>query len=86
MAPRQSFTRQNEGFNEAKSRHGLEHISHHQAHSLLIRWLLAMLALTIERLYRLRYLRRGTHAPRSGAELVLTLWVNLFRPRPADTS
>jgi hypothetical protein len=77
---------ENQGFNEAKSRHGLEHICHHQAHSLLIRWLLAMLALTIERLYRLRYLRRGTHAPRSGAELVLILWVNLFRPCPADTS
>jgi hypothetical protein len=35
--------------------------------------LLTMLALTVERLYRLRYLRRGTHAPRSSAELVLTL-------------
>jgi hypothetical protein len=77
---------ENEGFNEAKSRHGLEHICHHHAHSLLIRWLLAILALTIERLYRLRYLRRGTHTPRSGAELLLTLWVNLFRPCPADTS
>jgi hypothetical protein len=77
---------ENEGFNEAKSRHGLEHICHHHANSLLIRWLLTMLALSVERLYRLRYLRRGTHAPRSGAELVLTLWVNLFRPCPADTS
>ena len=77
---------ENEGFNEAKSRHGLEHICHHHANSLLILWLLTMLALTVERLYRLRYLRRGTHAPRSGAELVLTLWVNLFRPCPADTS
>ena len=72
--------------NEAKSRHVLEHICHHQAPSLLIRWLLVMLAFTIERLYRLRYLCRGKHAPRSGAELVLTLWVNLFRPCPADTS
>jgi serine/threonine protein kinase len=70
----------------AKSRHGLEHICHHHANSLLIRWLLTMLALTVERLYRLRYLCRGTHVPRSGAELVLTLWVNLFRPYPADTS
>jgi hypothetical protein len=77
---------ENEGFNEAKSRHGLEHICHHHAHSLLIRWLLAMMALTIERLYRLRYLRRGTHTPHSGAQLLLTLWVNLFRPYPADTS
>jgi len=77
---------ENEGFNEAKSRHGLEHICHHQANSLLITWLLIMLALTIERLYRLRYLHRGTHAPRSGAELFLALWVNLFRPCSADTS
>ena len=77
---------ENEGFNEAKSRHGLEHICHHQANSLLITWLLIMLALTIERLYRLRYLHRGTHTPRSGAELFFTLWVNLFRPCSADTS
>jgi hypothetical protein len=45
-----------------------------------------MLALTIERLYRLRYLRRGTHPIRSSAELFLTLWVNLFRPCSADSS
>jgi len=77
---------ENEGFNEAKSRHGLEHICHHHANSLLIGWLLTMLALTIERLYRLRYLRRGPHAPRSGADLFLTLWVNLFRPCPVDSS
>jgi hypothetical protein len=77
---------ENQGFNEAKSRHGLEHICHHHANSLLIGWLLAMLALTIERLYRLRYLHRGTHPLRSSAELFLTLWVNLSRPYPADTS
>ena len=77
---------ENQGFNDAKNRHGLAHICHHQANSLLISWLLTMLALTIERLYRLRHLRRGTHAPRSSAELLLTLWVNLFRPCPADTS
>ncbi len=77
---------ENQGFNEAKSRHGLEHICHHHANRLLIGWLLAMLALTIERLYRLRYLRRGTHPLRSSAELLLVLWVNLFRPCPANTS
>lgn len=76
---------EDESFNEAKSRPGLAHICHDHAHSLLIGWLLAMLALTIERLYRLRYLHRGTDAPHSGAELLLILWVNLFRP-PADTS
>ena len=41
---------ENQGFNDAKSRHGLEHICHHHANSLLIGWLLTMLALTIERL------------------------------------
>jgi hypothetical protein len=76
---------ENQGFNEAKSRHGLEHICHHHANSLVIGWLLTMLALTIERLYRLRYLRRGVHPLRSSAELFLTLWVNLFRPCSADT-
>jgi hypothetical protein len=77
---------ENEGFNEAKSRHGLEHICHHHANSLLICWLLMLLALTIERLYRLRYLHRGNHVRRSAANLFLTLWVNVFRPLPADTS
>ena len=77
---------ENQGFNDAKSHHGLEHICHHHSNSLLIGWLLAMLALTIERLYRLRYLRRGTHPPRSSANLFLILWVNLFRPYSADTS
>ena len=77
---------ENEGFNEAKSHHGIEHICHHQANSLLIRWLIVLLALTIERLYRLRYLRRGAHPLRSSAQLVLTLWLSLSRPCPADTS
>src|SRR5215831_14089164 len=77
---------ENEGFNEAKSRHGLEHICHHHANSLLIEWLLILLALAIERLYRLRYLHRGRHPQRSGAELCFALWVNLFRPSPADSS
>ena len=77
---------ENQVFNEAKTRHGLEHICHHHANSMLITWLLACLTLTIERLYRLRYLHRGKHRCRSGAELVLALWVNLFRPRSVDTS
>ncbi len=77
---------ENEGFNEAKSHHGIEPICHHQANSLLIGWLVALLALTIERLYRLRYLRRGTHPLRTGAQLVLTLWLSLSRPCAADTS
>ena len=77
---------ENQGFNEAKSRHGLEHICHHHANSLLIGWLLTMLALTIERLYRLRYLHRGKHPVHSSAQLLLFLWLSLSRPRAADSS
>ncbi len=77
---------ENEGFNEAKSRHGVEHVCHHHANSLLIGWLIALLALTIERLYRLRYLHRGSHPLRTGAQLVLALWLSLSRPCAANTS
>ena len=77
---------ENEGFNEAKTRHGLEHMAHHHANSLLIGWLLLFLALTIERLYRLRYLHRGKHPSRSAADLLLILWGNVFRSHPVDTS
>jgi hypothetical protein len=77
---------ENQGFNDAKNRHDLEHICHHQANSLLITWLLTSLALTIERLYRLRYLRRGTHPPRTAADFVYVLWLSLSRPAPADSS
>ena len=77
---------ENQGFNDAKTRHGLEHICHHHANSMLIEWLLAMLALTIERLYRLRYLHRGKHPAPSSAQLLLQLWLSLSRPRPANSS
>ena len=78
---------ENQGFNDAKSRHGLEHICHHHANSLLIGWLLAMLALTIERLYRLRYLHRGQHPVHSSAQLLPLLWLSLSRrPCAADSS
>ncbi|MGB2628469.1 MAG: hypothetical protein WAK20_16920 [Candidatus Acidiferrum sp.] len=77
---------ENQGFNDAKSRHGLEHICHHHANSLLIGWLLAMLALTIERLYPLRYLHRGKHQVHSSAQLLLLLWLSLSRPRAANSS
>jgi hypothetical protein len=77
---------ENEGFNEAKSRHGLEHICHHHANSLLIEWLLVMLALTVERLWRLRYLHRGTHPPHTAVQLVRLLWLSLSAPAIVDTS
>jgi len=49
-------------------------------------WLLILLALVIERLYRLRYLHRGDHSIRSAMHLADFLWLNLGgRPRQ-DTS
>jgi hypothetical protein len=77
---------ENQGFNEAKNHHDIEHIRHHHANSLVIAWLVALMALTIERLYRLRYLHRGRHRVASSAQLLLTLWLNLSRPCTADSS
>ena len=77
---------ENQGFNDAKNRYGLGHMCHHHPNSLLIVWLLTCLALTIERLYRLRYLHRGTHPLRSAVELVHVLWLSLSLPAAADTS
>jgi hypothetical protein len=77
---------ENQGFNDAKARHGLEHISHHHPNSLLIGWLLTMFALTIERLYRLRYLHRGTHGPVPAIDFVRALRLSLCPPRRLDSS
>jgi len=85
---------ENQGFNDGKTRHGMEHIRHHQPNSLQIDWLLIALALTIERLFRIRYLHRGKSTPMSAQALFTLLWLSLgassrrgrARPRPADTS
>jgi hypothetical protein len=78
---------ENQGFNDAKTRYGLEHIRHHHAHSVLVSWLLVALAMTIERLYRLRYLHRGTHVVPTAIALVRRLWLSLGAPpAPPDTS
>jgi hypothetical protein len=77
---------ENQGFNEAKTWHGFEHLSHHHANSLVVNWLLMLLALTIERLYRLRYLRRGRHRPRPAIALVRWLRLSLGAPAALDTS
>jgi hypothetical protein len=77
---------ENQGFNEAKNQHELEHIPHHHDNSLLLAWLLNALALTIERLYRLRYLHRGSHPRLSAIELCRLLWLNLARPFPPNSS
>lgn len=76
---------ENHGFNDGKNRYGLEHITHHQANSLLVQWLLICLALSCERLFRLRFLHRGTHPPMAPADLLLLLWIGLGR-KPHDTS
>ena len=76
---------ENGGFNDGKNRYGMEHICHHQPHSILIVWLLILLALVIERLYRLCYLHRGEHAIRSAMDLFTLLWLSLGSRAP-DTS
>ena len=77
---------ENQGFNDAKNRYGLEHICHHERYSVLVVWLLTCLALTLERLYRIRYLHRGTHPILEAAALCQLLWLSLSRPVPDDTS
>ena len=77
---------ENQGFNDAKNRYGLEHLCDHHPQSLLNVWLLTCLALTIERLYRLRYLHRGTHPLLEAIALWRLLWLSLSVPLPHDTS
>jgi len=77
---------ENQGFNDAKNRHDLEHIHHHHPASLLIGWLLVMFALTLERLYRLRYLHRGSHRPCTAIDLVRAFRLSLATAVPCDSS
>jgi hypothetical protein len=77
---------ENQGFNDAKNRYGLEHICHHDANALIVGWLLLLLSLAIERLYRLCFLHRGSLPPTTAADLVALLWLELRRPRPHDSS
>ena len=48
-------------------------------------WLLTCLALTVERLYRVRYLHRGTHPVRAAIQLLLLLQLSLGRSAPTVT-
>jgi hypothetical protein len=77
---------ENQGFNVGKTFHGMEHIPHHHENALLCWWLLIALALTLERLYRLRYLRRGTHPPLTAVALVRLLRLALAARSRRDTS
>jgi len=65
---------------DAKNRHGLEHICHHERKTLLVVWLLNCLTQTIERLYRMRYFHRGTHPVRAAIDLLLHLKLSLGMP------
>jgi hypothetical protein len=64
------WTIENYGFNDGKTRYGLDHVPHHHPNSLLIHWLLVALTLTLERLFRVRYLRRGAHPPLAPMDLL----------------
>jgi hypothetical protein len=75
---------ENQGFNDAKNRYGFEHICHHHPNSLLVNWLLTALTLTLERLYRIRYLHRGMHPILEPIALCRLLWLSLVVP--ADSS
>jgi hypothetical protein len=77
---------ENQGFNDGKNRYGMEHLCHHEPHSMLVNWLLIPLAVGIERLYRQRYLHRGEHGIRSAIELKNLLWINLSPPGRLDSS
>ena len=77
---------ENQGFNVAKNQHALEHVHHHHPASLLINWLLVMFALTLERLFRLRYLHRGTHRPPAAIDLVRRFRLSLATPIGPDSS
>lgn len=77
---------ENQGFNDAKNRYGLGHIPHHDPNSVRIHTLLTFLALCVERLYRLRYLRRGSRQPYSAMEFFRLLWFNLGACEAWDTS
>jgi hypothetical protein len=77
---------ENHGFNDGKTRHGMEHLRHHHANSLLIDWLLIALALVIERLFRLRFLHRGTGTPLPAQTFVTYLWLSFGATRRSDTS
>jgi hypothetical protein len=77
---------ENEGFNDAKNRHGLERIRHHHPNSLVAGWLIVCLALVLERLYRLRHLHRGGRPPRTAIDLVRTFRLTLGTASAHDTS
>ena len=45
---------ENQGFNDAKNLYEMEYFQYHHPNSMLVNWLFLLLALMIERLYRIR--------------------------------
>lgn len=76
---------ENQIFNVAKTYHGLEHVCHHQGTSLVASWLITLLAIAIETLYRLRFLHRGSHPVLAAIDLCRRLRMQLAC-RPASTA
>lgn len=77
---------ENQGFNDGKNRYGMEHIAHHEENSLLVKWLLTLLAIVIERLYRERYLKRGTHSALTSIQFLRLLRLSLGLAAANNTS
>jgi hypothetical protein len=77
---------ENEGFNDCKTHQGFRHICHHHVNSLLVTWLLTLLALVVLRLYRLRYLHRGKHPVHSAIQLVRLFWLALPHAQTINSS
>jgi hypothetical protein len=68
---------ENEGFNVAKNQYHFAVIRHHHENSMLVQWLLTFLAIDIERLYRIRFLHRGTHPVMESIALSNAFWTSL---------
>ena len=64
----------------------LRHTRHPEPNSILIVWLLILLAMVIEGVYRMRYLHRGEHGVRSAADLCAFLWLTLGSRSPPDSA
>jgi len=77
---------ENQGFHDAKNRRDMAHVCHHEPNSILMVWLIMALALTIERLYRIRYLHRGSHPVLSAIALLRLLRLSLCVAVRQDSS
>jgi hypothetical protein len=75
---------ENQGFNDGKNRNGLERLRTHDPNSMLVTGLVILPAIVIERLFRCRHLRRGSHRIRTPIAFLRDLQKNLgFRENAA---